>query len=132
MIRAIKYNQAKKLLFLMLLISACTGRKFEQSIGSSWHAEKSSNRIPRYDPFFDSLTYGLSYRDHIVDMFCKENPITLKEVIAFAEKYKPHNQDSIKRLEDAVRRGMGGISFNGPEDFDTVLYGIRYESIHIK
>ena len=62
---------------------------------------------------------------HIIDLFEEQNISTLQQVIEFAEKNRPLNKNLIENLKE---KGPYSIYFNGKENFDTTIYGIRYIS----
>lgn len=70
-------------------------------------------------------TNSSEYYYHIIELFEVQDISTLQQIVEFAEKNKPTN-DVLK--ENLNKKGPYSIYFNGKEDFDTVIYGIRYVS----
>ena len=70
-------------------------------------------------------TNSSEYYYHIIELFEVQDISTLQQIVEFAEKNKPTNEVLKENLN---KKGPYSIYFNGKENFDTIIYGIRYVS----
>lgn len=89
-----------------------------------WSCTNKSNKTIQIKQEVEN-TNSSEYYYHIIELFEEQDISTLQQIVEFAEKNKPANEVLKENLN---KKGPYSIYFNGKEDFDTVIYGIRYVS----
>lgn len=89
-----------------------------------WSCINKSNKTIQTEQEVENANSS-EYYYHIIELFEVQDISTLRQVVEFAEKNKPTNEVLKENLN---KKGPYSIYFNGKEDFDTVIYGIRYVS----